>query len=75
MAPANQLIEGRNERFMASRVAVPVSARYMRLTTAKKNPVDQPHIRMPVSDSIPPTSFDSIGLFFVVRARLIAAGT
>ena len=37
------------------------SARNMRVTTAKKNAVDHPHIRMPVSASIAPTSRHSCG--------------
>src|SRR5262245_37276700 len=37
------------------------SAPYRRLRTAKKNAVDQPHIRIPVSASTPPTSRQSDG--------------
>ena len=37
------------------------SGSYRRLTSAKKNPVDHPHIRMPVSASTPPSRRHSLG--------------
>jgi hypothetical protein len=57
--PVDQLLEGECYRVQGCVRAARVS--YMRLTTAKKNPVDHPHIRIPVRASTPPTIRHSSG--------------
>jgi hypothetical protein len=50
-----------HQRSHGAGIAARAFASSTRLTTAKKNPVDHPHIRMPVSASIAPTSRHSTG--------------
>src|SRR5262245_26821765 len=60
-AMGSRLVHGAGGLLEAVGLVVGSGRSIMRLTTAKKNPVDQPHIRMPVRASTAPSSRESAG--------------